>query len=49
MALSPESATRDRALYERVEAGTVAYRTKMAYGSIDDVRASEQALQHLLD
>ena len=47
--VEPALATRDRALFEKIEAGMVAYRAKVANGSIDEVQASEQALQHLLD
>jgi len=47
--VEPALATRDRALFEKIEAGMVAYRAKVANGSIDDAQASEQSLQHLLD
>ena len=46
--VEPALATRDRALFEKIEAGMVAYRAKVASGSLDDVQASEQTLQHLL-
>ena len=47
--VEPALATRDRALFEKIESGMVAYRAKVANGSVDEVQASEQALQHLLD
>ena len=47
--VEPALATRDRALFEKIESGMVAYRAKVASGSVDEVQASEQALQHLLD
>ena len=47
--VEPALATRDRALFEKIEAGMVAYRLQLASSSIDDVQVSEQALQHLLD
>ena len=47
--VEPALATRDRALFEKIESGMVAYRAKVAGGSIVEVQASEQALQQLLD
>ena len=47
--VEPALATRDRALFERIEAGMLAYRAQVATGTIEDVRASEQLLQRLLD
>ncbi len=47
--MEPALATRDRPLFEKIESGMMAYRAKVANGSINDVQASEQALQHLLD
>lgn len=47
--VEPALATRDRPLFEKIEAGMVAFRAKVASGSIDDVQASAQALQGLLN
>jgi high-affinity iron transporter len=47
--VEPALATRDRALFETIEAGMLAYRAKVASGDINDLQASEQALQLLLD
>jgi high-affinity iron transporter len=47
--VEPALATSDRALFEKIEAGMLAYRAEVATGSIEAVRASEQSLQHLLD
>lgn len=47
--VEPALETRDRALFERIEAAMAAYRAQVADGSLADVRASEQTLQHLLD
>lgn len=47
--VEPALATRDRALFEKIESGMVAYRAKVAQGNFDEVRASAQTLQRLLD
>jgi high-affinity iron transporter len=47
--IEPALATRDRALFEKIEAGMVAYRAKMANGSIAELQVAEQTLQCLLD
>ena len=47
--VEPALATRDRALFERIEAAMVAYRAKIAAGNITEVQAAEQTLQHLLN
>lgn len=47
--VEPALATRNRALFEKIEAGMLAYRAEVAAGTIEDVRASEQSLQLLLD
>ncbi len=46
--VEPALATRDRALFEKIESGMMAFRTKVSSGSVDEVQAAEQALQHLL-
>lgn len=47
--VEPALATRDRPLFEKIEAGMVSFRAQVAGSSIDDVQASAQALQGLLD
>lgn len=47
--VEPALATRDRALFEKIETAMVAYRTSLASASIDTLRGSEQKLQKLLD
>jgi high-affinity iron transporter len=47
--VEPALAIRDRALFEKIQAGMVAYRARVADGSLADVQASERALQRLLD
>ncbi len=47
--IEPALATRDRPLFERIESGLVAYRAKVATGSVEDVQASAQTLQQQLD
>jgi high-affinity iron transporter len=47
--VEPALATRDRALFEKIEAGMAAYRALLAIGSPHEVQAAEQSLQHLLD
>ena len=47
--IEPALATRDRALFEKIEAGMVAYRAKMAHGSLAELQGSEQTLQQWLD
>ncbi|WP_428425765.1 FTR1 family protein [Methylibium sp.] len=47
--VEPALATRDRPLFEKIEAAMVAYRAKVADGNAEQVQASAQALQHLLD
>ncbi|MFI4895102.1 MAG: FTR1 family protein, partial [Steroidobacterales bacterium] len=47
--VEPALETRDRALFEKIEAAMAAYRAQVADGSLADVRSSEQTLQHLLD
>ena len=47
--VEPALATRNRALFEKIEAGMLAYRTEVATGGIEDVWALEQSLQQLLD
>ena len=47
--VEPALATHNRSLFERIEAGMVAYRAKIASGNLADVEASEQTLQGLLD
>lgn len=47
--VEPALATRDRPLFEKIEAGMVAFRAKVVAGSIEDVQASAQALLGLLD
>ena len=47
--VEPALATRDRALFEKIEAGMVAYRGSIAGASVDALRGSEQSLQKLLD
>lgn len=47
--VEPALATRDRPLFERIEAGMVAFRAKVASGSTEDVQTSAQALQGLLN
>jgi len=47
--IEPALATRDRPLFEKIESGMVAYRAKVVAGSFDDVQASAQSLQQLLD
>lgn len=47
--VEPALETRDRALFERIEAAMAAYRAQLVDGSLADVQASEQTLQHLLD
>ncbi len=47
--IEPALATRDRPLFEKIEAAMVAYRAKVADGNAEQVQASAQALQHLLD
>ncbi|ODU57074.1 MAG: iron permease [Comamonadaceae bacterium SCN 68-20] len=47
--VEPALAARDRALFEKIEAGMVAYRTSLAGASLDALRSSEQKLQDLLD
>ncbi len=47
--VEPALATRDRALFEKIEAGMVAYRAAIGSASLDALRSSEQGLQKLLD
>lgn len=47
--IEPALATRDRPLFEKIEAGMVAYRAKVTGGSVEDVQASAQTLQQQLD
>lgn len=47
--VEPALKTRDRALFERIEAAMMAYRSKVMTGSAGEVQASEQELQRLLD
>lgn len=47
--IEPALATRDRALFERIESGMAAYRGTVAKGSLEEVQVAEQTLQHLLD
>lgn len=47
--VEPALAARDRALFEKIEAGMLAYRAKVTSGDIDDLQASEQTLELLLD
>ena len=47
--IEPALATRDRPLFEKIEAAMVAYRAKVTDGNAEQVQASAQALQHLLD
>lgn len=47
--VEPALATRDRPLFEKIEAGMVSFRAQVAGGSIDDVQASAQVLLGLLD
>jgi high-affinity iron transporter len=47
--VEPALAARDRALFEQIEAAMVAYRASLADAGVDTLRASEQALQKLLD
>ncbi len=47
--VEPALATRNRALFEKIEAGMLAYRTEVVTGGIEDVWALEQSLQQLLD
>ncbi|WP_232080933.1 cytochrome c/FTR1 family iron permease [Variovorax sp. SRS16] len=46
--VEPALATRDRALFEKIESGMVAFRAKVAEGNVDEVQASAQTLQRLL-
>lgn len=47
--IEPALATRDRPLFEKIESGMVAYRAKVAGGSVEDVQTSAQTLQQQLD
>ncbi|MGM9488086.1 FTR1 family protein [Ideonella sp. YS5] len=47
--IEPALATRDRALFEKIESSMAAYRATMTKGSLDEVQVAEQGLQHLLD
>jgi len=47
--IEPALATRDRPLFEKIESGMVAYRAKVAGGSVKDVQAAAQVLQQQLD
>lgn len=47
--VEPALATRDRPLFEKIEAGMVAFRAKVASGTLEDVQASALALQGLLN
>lgn len=46
--VEPALATRDRALFLKIEAGMVAYRATVTDAHVDAVQASEQSLQQLL-
>jgi high-affinity iron transporter len=47
--IEPALATRDRALFEKIETGMVAYRAMLANGSLAQLQGAEQTLQRLLD
>lgn len=47
--IEPALATRDHALFEKIETDMTAYRAKVASGNADEVQAAEHALQTLLD
>lgn len=46
--IEPALATRDRPLFEKIESGMVAYRAKVAGGSVEEVQAAAQVLQQQL-
>jgi high-affinity iron transporter len=47
--IEPALASRDHALFEKIETGMIGYRAQVANGTPEQVQASEQALQKLLD
>jgi high-affinity iron transporter len=47
--IEPALATRDRPLFEKIETAMVAYRANVTDGNAEQVQASAQTLQHLLD
>jgi high-affinity iron transporter len=47
--IEPALATRDRPLFEKIESGMVAYRAKVASGSVEEVQAAAQTLKQQLE